>query len=258
MRRRRAAVQRPAPMFSPARWITASSPSSAPASIRPASGSQVISPGASGGRRTSRTTSCPPVCRNRRERAADQPGRARDQHAERLRRSGCVAVQVAAQPFVTKSKDAFQPLSPPSAARERREAARLILDPVGELAARRSGRLEQVAVVPRAAGAFELPVLERLAGPVTLVLQRPARAERADAHAQRDAVAVADRPRALDRLDPFLRREQPIQRARALVPGEGALGEWGSAVDRSSRSPWEQATVTQPGGPPRGEHRPAG
>ena len=51
-------VQRPAAMFSPARWTTASSPSRSAASRRPAAGSQRTSAGP-GWRRTSRLMACP-------------------------------------------------------------------------------------------------------------------------------------------------------------------------------------------------------
>ncbi len=62
IRRRRAWVQRPDATFSPARWTTASQPSRPAASIRPAIGSQPISP-LPGWRRTTRSTVWPPLAR---------------------------------------------------------------------------------------------------------------------------------------------------------------------------------------------------
>ena len=56
-----ASVQRPAAMFSPDRWTTASRPSSLSASIDFVSGSQRTSSPAFGLRRTSRSTSWPPA-----------------------------------------------------------------------------------------------------------------------------------------------------------------------------------------------------
>ena len=59
----RAAFQRPVAMFSPARWITPSNPSSARASSTPASGSQRMPP-APGADRPRRAISWPPPARN--------------------------------------------------------------------------------------------------------------------------------------------------------------------------------------------------
>ncbi len=79
--RRRRGVQSPA-IDVPARCTTASTPSSAAASIAPADGSQWAQPAPGSRRRVRRTTSCPPVVRNAASDTADEPAAAGDRHAQ--------------------------------------------------------------------------------------------------------------------------------------------------------------------------------
>src|SRR4029077_5632954 len=90
-----------------------------------------------------------------------------------------------------------------------------------------------MGVLPSAKRAGKLDISELSSLDVVTVLKNPAKTERAEAHAQRTAVAIVNSGRALLHLDWLPRRRQFFERARLSVPSKDILG---SGLDLRARN----------------------
>jgi hypothetical protein len=202
-------------MLSPARWTTASRPSSRSGSRRPRSGSQATSPAPreAPGRRSART-SAPP--------------------AERKAESGAPTNPEAP---VTATRSRRGPSETPARARSDRSRSwrnakvlriRRSTGPAASLANEGSA---YSTVGPSAEGAPDLLVDELRAGDHVAMDGLPPEAERPQGHRQQDPRSGLEASGARVDPDALPRGEQPIERSAPRVPVEG-----GGGGDREGRS----------------------